>query len=141
MSMPFQLTDVIVKPAASALLFLALDRALYDQNSGRSIKSSFINAAAISGGTVVGMLLAQFAPVSTSNYPIFGNLKGVESRILEVGGGIGASYVLNTLVLQNTYSNTLSMKAIGIVVLCDLGAELISDVVAGRSLNLWDASN
>ena len=131
-------SNATVKPVLAAAAFFALNKLLLGNTS--TIRDLSLASAAVGAGCLLGQVAGQYAPASTSSYPILGNLKGVEQRAIEAVGSLAAGYALNTFVLKNDCDTRFTLKGSAVIVAADLIAELGTDFVMGRPLNLWDAS-
>lgn len=109
--------------------------------SGGTIKSLALSAAVVGLSAGVGTLIVPYyISFRTSYFPLASKLKSVEQRGIEILASTVGSFVLDSLVLKNTYnqSPTLTVKGVSIIAVSDLFAELITDFVFNRSLNVLD---
>ena len=124
-------TDLL-KPIIAAGVAFAADQFYLKQTD---ITKSLTFAGSVAAGIYGGTLIGNMAP--DLQLPVLGSGKGLESRILEVGAGAGASYAVNTYILKNTYYRDDFIQRVGVIVVCDLVGELACDVLAARPLSIF----
>ena len=131
-------SNATVKPVLAGIAYIALNKFVLGSNS--TVRDLSVGATAVAAGCLAGQVVGQYAPASSSSYPMLGNLKGVEQRAIESVCSLAVGYGVNTFVMGNDRSNGISVQNTAIVVAADLLAELGTDFIMGRPLNLWDAS-
>lgn len=132
-------SNATVKPVFAGLAYIALNKFVLGSNS--TVRDLSIGGLAVAAGCLAGQVVGQYAPASSSSYPLLGNLKGVEQRAIEVAGSAAVGYAVNTMLLNNDRNSSFTLQGVAVLTAADLIAELGTDLIMGRPLNLWDASN
>ena len=121
-----------LKPFLTGGAIVALDKFVLNQQNMNS--SLYFGVAG-----VAGMFAAQLlVPMLPNNQGTFSNMvdtKTLETRVLEVGLGTGATFAINKFVLNNDIRpNDLLQKA-GVIVAADFIGEYIDDYMNNRPLS------
>ena len=124
-------TDLL-KPLIAGGVAIAADQFYLKQTD---ITKSLTFAGSVAAGIYAGTLIGNMAP--DLQLPVLGSGKGLESRILEVGAGGGATYAVNKYILKNAVYKDEMIQRLGVILVCDLTAELACDFLAGRPLSIF----
>ncbi len=121
-----------LKPFLVGGIIVAADKFVLNQQNMNS--SLYFGVAG-----VAGMFAAQLlVPMLPNNQGTFSNMvdtKTLETRVLEVGLGTGATFAINKFLLKNDIRpNDLLQKA-GVIVAADFIAEYIDDYMNNRPLS------
>ena len=119
-----------LKPLITGAVIVALDKyAMNQQNLNNSLYFGLAGAVGIFGAQIVTPMI----PKQGSGTMI--DPRTLEGRILEVGLGAGATYVINKLVLNNDLRPNDLMMKVAVIAGADFIAEYIDDYLAGRPLS------
>ena len=112
----------------------AIDMFVFGEND---INKSGVVGVSAAGGAWVGSMVGTALPYLSSTLPVFmGNGKGLLSRVIEIGSGVGAGYAINKFVLKNNgYRSDIQNKLITFAA-ADVIGEYASDFINSRPLSI-----
>ena len=126
-----------VKPLVAAGVAGALDHLVLGQ---RDIKQSAMFGGAV-GVAILGAGLAtdMIPEISFLNMPDYGvDGKTVGSRVLEIGLGAGAAFVLAKYIVKtNDFNGQTIMPKLAVIVAADIAGELVADYMNVRPLSYF----
>ena len=124
-------SNLSLKPILTGVTIIAIDKfALKQQNMNSSLYFGLAGAVGIfAAQMVVPMIPKQGSAGGMIDF------KTLETRVLEVGLGAGATYGINRFVLNNDLRpNDLLMK-VGVIAAADFISEYIDDYMNNRPLS------
>ena len=124
----------LVRPLATAGFAVLADKYLLNQTD---LMSSAKFGAVVGAGALASTLIANVIPNNSFNLPILGDGKGLEERIIEMSLTVGLGYGLNKYVIKNDEYNYLTAQRLGVILLCDMAGQSVSDILAGKSLTIF----
>ena len=123
-------SQMMLKPLIAGAITVAVDKFYYNDNFTQSL---------MFGGTVaVSQIVAVFETptvmsiVQLENTSMYDG-KTLEQRIVELGCGVGTSFVLNRYILKNDPYFYYQRK-IGTILAADIGATYLSEFLSGEKL-------
>lgn len=120
-------TASFVKPVIAASSIFLIDRFVLNNTN---TKSNILFASSVGVGiffaSSLGALLKNHFPTST---PIGALNKNLESRFVEIVSGSGSAYLINNFILKNDYSYNQMLYKLGLIVVSDLVAETVAEIV------------
>ena len=121
----------IIATAGSAA---ALDMFVFGENN---INNTGVIAVSAGAGAWIGSMVGTSLPDLSSSLPVFlGNGKGLLSRVVEIGSGVGTAYAVNKFVLKSGgYRENMTNKLITFAV-ADVIGEYASDFINNRPLSI-----
>ena len=121
-----------LKPFLVGVSIIALDKfVLNQQDMNSSLYFGVSGVACI----FAAQLLVSMLPNNQGTFSDMVDTKTLETRVLEVGLGTGATFAINKFVLNNDIRpNDLLQKA-GVIVAADFIAEYIDDYMNNRALS------
>ena len=121
------ITASLVKPLIGAGSIFLIDRFLLNNTN---VKSNILFASSVGVGfffsSSLGALVKNKFPTST---PLGALNKNMECRIVEIVSGSGSAYVINNFILKNDYSCDQMLYKLGLIVVSDLIAETVSEII------------
>ena len=120
-----------LKPFLVGASIVALDKFVLNQ---QNINSSIYFG--VSG--VIGIFAAQMVVPMLPNQGTISNMvdtKTLETRVLEIGLGTGATYAINKFALNNDLRPNDLLQKVGVILAADFISEYIDDYIAGRPLS------
>jgi hypothetical protein len=121
-----------LKPFLVGASIIALDKFVLNQ---QDMNSSLYFGVAGVAGLFASQLLVPMLPNNQGTFSNMVDTKTLETRVLEVGLGTGATFAINKFVLNNDIRpNDLLQKA-GVIVAADFISEYIDDYMNNRPLS------
>ena len=121
-----------LKPFLVGGAIVALDKFVLNQ---QDMNSSLYFGVAGVAGIFAAQLLVPMLPNNQGTFSDMVDTKTLETRVLEVGLGTGATFAINKFVLNNDIRpNDLLQKA-GVIVAADFISEYIDDYMNNRPLS------
>jgi hypothetical protein len=121
-----------LKPFLTGGAIVALDKFVLNQ---QNMNSSLYFGVAGVAGIFAAQLLVPMLPNNQGTFSNMVDTKTLETRVLEVGLGTGATVAINKFLLKNDIRpNDLLQKA-GVIVAADFIAEYIDDYMNNRALS------
>jgi hypothetical protein len=121
-----------LKPFLVGASIIALDKFVLNQ---QDMNSSLYFGVAGVAGLFASQLLVPMLPNNQGTLSNMVDTKTLETRVLEVGLGTGATFAINKFVLNNDIRpNDLLQKA-GVIVAADFISEYIDDYMNNRALS------
>ena len=121
-----------LKPFLVGGIIVAADKFVLNQ---QDMNSSLYFGVAGVAGLFASQLLVPMLPNNQGTFSNMVDTKTLETRVLEVGLGTGATFAINKFVLNNDIRpNDLLQKA-GVIVAADFIAEYIDDYMNNRPLS------
>ena len=121
-----------LKPFLVGASIIALDKFVLNQ---QDMNSSLYFGVAGVAGIFAAQLLVPMLPNNQGTFSDMVDTKTLETRVLEVGLGTGATFAINKFVLNNDIRpNDLLQKA-GVIVAADFISEYIDDYMNNRALS------
>ena len=121
-----------LKPFLTGGAIVALDKFVLNQ---QNMNSSLYFGVAGVAGIFEAQLLVPMLPNNQGTFSNMVDTKTLETRVLEVGLGTGATFVISKFVLKNDIRpNDLLQKA-GVIVAADFIGEYIDDYMNNRALS------
>ena len=121
-----------LKPFLTGGLIIALDKFVLNQ---QDMNSSLYFGVAGVAGLFASQLIVPMLPNNQGTLSDMVDTKTLETRVLEVGLGTGATFAINKFVLNNDIRpNDLLQKA-GVIVAADFISEYIDDYMNNRPLS------
>jgi len=120
----------VLRPLVSGAIVGVLDNVVL---GNKDMNSNLIFAASVSGGTVVGDIVASKVPSYVGEIAILSNNKALSQRVSEVIFGAGTAYVVNDLIIKNPnlyFRNSVSKDAMNKIG-CIIIADSVSSYIAG----------
>ncbi len=121
-----------LKPFLVGGLVIAADKLILNQPNMNS--SLYFGAS-----SVVGIYLAQnlkkMLPSNQGQISTMIDVKTLETRMLEVSLGAGATYAINKFALKNDLKPNELIQKLGVIVAADFIGEYLDDYIAGRPLS------
>jgi hypothetical protein len=121
-----------LKPFVTGGVIVALDKFVLNQPDMNS--SLYFGVAGVVG-IYAGQNLAQMLPSNQGQISTMIDVKTLETRMIEVGVGAGATYAINKFALNNDLRPNDLLQKIGIIVAADFVAEYIDDYMNNRPLS------
>ena len=118
------ITASLVKPIIAASSIFLIDRFFLNTKSNLLFASSV--AVGVFFSSSLGALVKNKFPTST---PLGSLNKNMESRVVEIVSGSGSAYLINNFILKNDYSYDQMIYKLGLIVVSDLIAETVSEIV------------
>lgn len=108
----------------------------------QSARSQLYSALAVGVSTGVGnMLIQSYVSFRTAYFPLLAQLQKFEKRIIESGSALAGTYVLDKVIMRNSYAmgaSTLTVQNIIGIIASDLIGEALTDVFNNKVINLFD---
>jgi hypothetical protein len=125
-------SNLSLKPILTGGVIVAIDKfALKQQNMNSSLYFGLAGAVGIFAAQMVVPMIPKQGSAGMIDF------KTLETRVLEVGLGAGATYGINRFVLHNDLRpNDLLMK-VGVIAAADFIGEYLDDYIAGRPLSFF----
>jgi len=121
-----------LKPFLTGGAIVALDKFVLNQ---QNMNSSLYFGVAGVAGIFAAQLLVPMLPNNQGTFSNMVDTKTLETRVLEVGLGTGATFAINKFVLNNDIRpNDLLQKA-GVIVAADFIGQYIDDYMNNRPLS------
>ena len=121
-----------LKPFLVGGIIVAADKMILNQQDMNS--SLYFGISGIAG-IYAAQNLAQMLPSNQGQISTMIDVKTLETRMIEVGVGAGATYAINKFALNNDLRPNDLLQKIGIIVAADFIAEYIDDYMNNRPLS------
>ncbi len=121
-----------LKPFLVGGLIIAADKFLLNQPNMNSSLYFGISGVA---GIYLSQNLAQMLPSNQGQISTMIDVKTLETRMLEVSLGAGATYAINKFALKNDLRPNDLLNKVGVILAADFIGEYIDDYIAGRPLS------
>ena len=121
-----------LKPFLVGGIIVAADKMILNQ---QDMKSSLYFGIAGVAGIYAAQNLAQMLPSNQGQISTMIDVKTLETRMLEIGVGAGATYAINKFALNNDLRPNDLLQKIGVIVAADFVAEYIDDYMNNRPLS------
>ena len=124
-------SQMMLKPLIAGAITVAVDKFYYNNDD---LMQSLIFGAAVAASQVLAVFATPtvMAIVQIQNTSMFDG-KTLEQRIIELGCGVGTSFVLNRYILKNDPYFYYQRK-IGTILAADIGATYLSEFLSGEKL-------
>ena len=113
-------------------IIVAADKMILNQQDMNS--SLYFGISGIAG-IYAAQNLAQMLPSNQGQISTMIDVKTLETRMLEIGVGAGATYAINKFALNNDLRPNDLLQKIGVIVAADFVAEYIDDYMNNRPLS------
>ena len=121
-----------LKPFLVGGIIVAADKMILNQ---QDMNSSLYFGIAGVAGIYAAQNLAQMLPSNQGQISTMIDVKTLETRMLEIGVGAGATYAINKFALNNDLRPNDLLQKIGVIVAADFVAEYIDDYMNNRPLS------
>jgi hypothetical protein len=121
-----------LKPFLVGGIIVAADKMILNQQDMNSSLYFGISGVA---GIYAAQNLAQMLPSNQGQISTMIDVKTLETRMLEIGVGAGATYAINKFALNNDLRPNDLLQKIGVIVAADFVAEYIDDYMNNRPLS------
>ena len=121
-----------LKPFLVGGLIIAADKFLLNQPNMNSSLYFGISGVA---GIYLSQNLAQMLPSNQGQISTMIDVKTLETRMLEVSLGAGATYAINKFALKNDLRPNDLLNKVGVILAADFIGEYLDDYIAGRPLS------
>jgi len=121
-----------LKPFLVGGLVIAADKFLLNQPN---MNSSLYFGASSVVGIYLAQNLKQMLPSNQGQISTMIDVKTLETRMLEVSLGAGATYAINKFALKNDLKPNELIQKLGVIVAADFIGEYLDDYIAGRPLS------
>ena len=121
-----------LKPFLVGGIIVAADKMILNQ---QDMNSSLYFGVAGVAGIYAAQNLAQMLPSNQGQISTMIDVKTLETRMLEIGVGAGATYAINKFALNNDLRPNDLLQKIGVIVAADFVAEYIDDYMNNRPLS------
>ena len=121
-----------LKPFLTGGLIIAADKFLLNQPNMNSSLYFGISGVA---GIYLSQNLAQMLPSNQGQISTMIDVKTLETRMLEVSLGAGATYAINKFALKNDLRPNDLLNKVGVNLAADFIGEYLDDYIAGRPLS------
>ena len=113
------MSSEFLKPSVAGGLIYLMETQYYKADNTSAMK--FGGAVAI--GVFAGSSIDNMLGLTSSKTLSTG--KGLENRLIEIGSGAGAAYMLNKYVLKNDYTQNEMLMKVGEIVIADVLSEYV----------------
>ena len=124
-----------LKPFLVGGLIVSADRFILNQPNMNS--SLYFGIAGVAG-IYLAQNLKQMLPSNQGQISTMLDVKTLETRMLEVSLGAGATYAINKFALKNDLKPNELIQKVGVIVAADFVGEYLDDYIAGRPLSFLD---
>ena len=121
-----------LKPFLVGGLIVAADKFVLNQ---QDMNSSLYFGVAGVAGIYAAQNLKQMLPSNQGQISTMIDVKTLETRMLEVSLGAGATYAINKFALNNDLRPNELLQKVGVIVAADFVAEYIDDYMNNRPLS------
>ena len=121
-----------LKPFLTGGAIIALDKFVLNQ---QDMNSSLYFGVAGVAGLFASQLLVPMLPNNQGTFSDMVDTKTLETRVLEVGLGTGATFAINKFVLNNDIRPNDLLQKVGVIVAADFISEYIDDYMNNRALS------
>ena len=122
------INQVFLKPAITGALCVAADKfILQERYLDRSLYFGGCAALGVCMGGSMGLLIEPYLPTET--FFDSATAKTVEARIIEVGFGSSAYFLVSKFVLNSPFDQNDLLKKLGILIAADIAAETLARIV------------
>ena len=131
MSNSFLQNPKLIKGASAFAISSVADRLIL-KNDNMMQNATF--GAAVAGGIIGGQILGDQIPAMLPDSAGLYQGKLVVQRVVEIGTGSVAAYLLNSVVFKNDFNKGAYLYKFGVIIAADVVSEYITDYVLGTSL-------
>ena len=121
-----------LKPFLVGGLIVAADKFVLNQ---QDMNSSLYFGVAGVAGIYAAQNLKQMLPSNQGQISTMIDVKTLETRMLEVSLGAGATYAINKFALNNDLRPNELLKKVGVIIAADFLGEYIDDYMNNRALS------
>ena len=121
-----------LKPFLVGGLIIAADKFILNE---QNMNSSLYFGVAGVAGIYAAQNLSQMLPSNQGQISTMIDVKTLETRMLEVSVGAGATYAINKFALNNDLRPNDLLQKIGVIVAADFISEYIDDYMNNRPLS------